>query len=107
MIDSKCTSPVHMKGCVREVFAEHTFLRKKRNRYASKNEPLNSLLCLEAREMKWNGYDLFTPLSFFFLSLSFSLIFDAIVPLSFNFSYFYSKMLFYGNDNLHVIDFIN
>ena len=51
-MDSKCTSPVHMKGCVGEVFAEHTFLCEKRNRYASKNVPLNSLLCLEAREMK-------------------------------------------------------
>ena len=67
MIDSKCTSPVHMKGCVREVFAEHTFLyNKKRNRYAGKNVPLNSLVCLEAREMK-TGYDLFTLLSFFYI----------------------------------------
>ena len=41
-MDSKCTSPVHMKGCVREVFAEHTFLYKKEKQ----------TWCLEAREMK-------------------------------------------------------
>ena len=74
-MDSKCTSPVHMKGCVREVFAEHTFLYKKEKQ----------TWCLEAREMK-TGHDLFTPLSFFFLSPSFSLISDAIVSLSFHFS---------------------
>ena len=55
-----------MKSRVREVFAEHTFLCKKGNRYASKNVPLNSLVCLEAGEMN-TGHDLFTPLSFSYI----------------------------------------
>ena len=42
-IGSESTRPVYMKSRVREVFAEHTFLCKKGNRYASKNVPLNSL----------------------------------------------------------------
>ena len=39
---------------------------KKRNRYASKNVPVNSLVCIETRKMK-TGHDLFTLLSFFYI----------------------------------------
>ena len=75
-----------MKSSVREVFAEHTFLCKKGNRYASKNVPVNSLVCLETREMR-TGHDLLTVLSFFYII--FPLVFLWFLMLLFHYHFIF------------------